>query len=106
MPLHPKLCWARNAAGGQPPLDSQPIAEARAQAKASYAPTVPVPVGAVEDFVLPGGHGDIRARLYTPAGKGPFPLLVFFHGSGFVLLDLDTHDAICRRLCDGAACIV
>ncbi len=45
--------------------------------------------------------------LYTPAATGPFPLLVYFHGSGFVLLDLDTHDAICRRLCDGAAgCMV
>jgi len=106
MPLHPKIRSALQAAEGQPALETQPIAEARAQAKASYAPTVPVPVGAVEDIVLPGGHGGIRARLYTPAGTGPFPLLVFFHGSGFVLLDLDTHDAICRRLCDGAACMV
>ena len=70
MPLHPKIRSALQAAEGQPPLETQPIAEARAQAKASYAPTVPVPVSAVEDIVLSGGHGGIRARLYTPAGTG------------------------------------
>jgi len=57
MPLHPKIRSALQAAAGQPPLETQTIAEARAQAKASYAPTVPVPVGAVEDIMLPGGHG-------------------------------------------------
>jgi acetyl esterase len=45
-------------------------------------------------------------RLYTPHGKGPFPLLVFFHGSGFVLCSLDTHDGMCRNLAAGIGCIV
>ena len=45
-------------------------------------------------------------RIYTPHGVGPFPLLVFFHGSGFVLCSLDTHDGMCRNLCAGAECVV
>src|ERR1700758_3481683 len=49
---------------------------------------------------------DLRIRIYTPHGAGPFPLLVFFHGSGFVLLSLDTHDGMCRNLCAGAGCVV
>jgi acetyl esterase len=41
-----------------------------------------------------------------PKGEGPFPLMVFFHGSGFVVCDLDTHDGMCRNLCAGAHCVV
>ena len=48
----------------------------------------------------------MRLRIYTPLGTGPFPLLVFCHGSGFVLCSLDTHDGMCRNLCAGAACVV
>ena len=78
MPLHPKIREALQAAEGQPPLETCSIAEARAQAKAAYAPTVPVPVGAVKGFVLPGGNGGIRARLYTPAGTVHFRCWSFF----------------------------
>src|SRR6266849_5777397 len=45
-------------------------------------------------------------RLYTPSGSGPFPLMVFFHGSGFVLCSLDTHDGMCRNLAAGIGCVV
>lgn len=45
-------------------------------------------------------------RIYTPNSPGPYPLLVFFHGSGFVLCSLDTHDGMCRNLCTGADCLV
>jgi acetyl esterase len=50
--------------------------------------------------------GPLRIRIYTPHGTGPFPLLVFFHGSGFVLCSLDTHDGMCHDLCAGAGCVV
>ena len=87
-----------------------PIDEARVQAKKGYpARQAPVPVGAVRDLSIPSIDTAIAARIYTPlaaARPGPLPLLVFFHGSGFVMLDLDTHDDICRRLCAGASCIV
>ena len=65
-----------------------------------------VEVGAVRDLFVEGGAGPIRARHYAPAnassGAKPAPLLVFFHGGGFVLGDLDTHDPGCRLLCKHA----
>jgi acetyl esterase/lipase len=66
----------------------------------------PEPVAHVEDRTLPGATEDIPVRIYTPEGNGPFPLLVFFHGGGYVLGDLDTHDGLCRSLTNGAGCIV
>ena len=107
MPLHPYIAAALQAGADLPGVETLPIAAARAQVKARYpTPSSPHPVGAVRDIVLQGGSGDLRARVYTPPGTGPFPLVVFFHGSGFVVLDLDTHDEICRHLCAGAGCVV
>lgn len=67
---------------------------------------VSTPVAAVEDLAITSPAGDLPARVYTPAGRGPFPCLVFFHGGGWVLGSLDTHDPICRALCAGAECVV
>jgi acetyl esterase len=59
----------------------------------------PVPMERVEALELPGPEGSIPARLYTPPGAGdPAPLLVYFHGGGWVIGDLDTHDDPCRFL--------
>ncbi len=60
-----------------------------------------VPVGEVEDLTVAGGEGDRPARLYRPERTDgqPLPVLVFFHGGGFVIGDLDTHDNQARRLC-------
>ncbi|MCP3100562.1 alpha/beta hydrolase [Myxococcus sp. K15C18031901] len=59
-----------------------------------------VPVGAVRALVLETEQGPLRARHYAPTpGATPRPLLVFLHGGGFVLGDLDTHDPACRLLC-------
>ena len=53
----------------------------------------------IQDLMVAGGVGEIPARLYTPAGAGTrSSLLVYFHGGGFVIGDLDTHDGHCRRL--------
>ena len=58
------------------------------------------PIGAVRDLAV----ADLQARLYTPtaAPAGPAPLLVFFHGGGFMYGDLDSHDAPCRFLAERA----
>ena len=66
----------------------------------------PEPVANVENRVIPGPAGDIPVRIYTPQGNGPFPVLVFFHGGGWVICDLDTHDGLCRSLTNQAGCIV
>src|SRR5437016_2356403 len=66
----------------------------------------PAEIAAVREQTIDGPGGPLRIRIYTPHGTGPFPLLVFFHGSGFVLCSLDTHDGMCRNLCAGAGCVV
>ncbi len=64
------------------------------------------PVVAVENRRIPGPGGEIALRIYTPRGTAPFPLLVFFHGGGWVIGDIDTHDGMCRSLANGAGCVV
>jgi acetyl esterase len=61
------------------------------------------PVKSVRNLFVDGGDGPRPARLYSAEGEGRLPLLVFFHGGGFVAGDLDTHDAICRLLCHHAS---
>jgi acetyl esterase len=66
----------------------------------------PEQVARVENRTIPGPAGEIPVRIYTPQGSGPFPALVFFHGGGWVICNLDTHDGICRSLANGASCVV
>ncbi|HEY5143795.1 MAG TPA: alpha/beta hydrolase [Solirubrobacteraceae bacterium] len=87
---------------GDPPIETLTPAQARAQTRhtARLVAGRPVPVGAVRELTVDGAEGPLRARLYScdePAG--PHPLLVFFHGGGFVIGDLDSHDGVCRMLC-------
>lgn len=67
-----------------------------------------VPIGKVENRTIPGPGGEIPLRIYTPiaAGSEALPALVYFHGGGFVIGDLETHDGLCRMLADDAACRV
>lgn len=67
---------------------------------------MPVPVGAIEHVLIPGPAGDLLARVYSPAGDGPFPVLLYFHGGGWVIANLDTYDSSCRALVKKAACVV
>ncbi len=62
----------------------------------------------ISNLIVDGADGPLPARLYTPiaAGVGPSPAILFFHGGGFVMGDLDTHDVICRRLAAGSRCRV
>jgi acetyl esterase len=84
-----------------PPLDQLPPEMVRAgyvAQRTSQDTRAPRDVE-VRDFAIPGPHGDIPVRLYTPNGLGdPSGLLVYFHGGGFVIGDLDTHDGHCRRM--------
>jgi acetyl esterase len=66
----------------------------------------PTAVGSVEDRNVAGADGEIAARVFTPAGDGPWPLLMFFHGGGWVIGDLDSHDETCRQLCAGVNAVV
>jgi acetyl esterase len=63
-------------------------------------------VARIEDRSVETPGVDVPVRIYTPDGDGPFPILVFFHGSGFVICDIDTHDGLCRDLCRQSGCVV
>jgi len=59
-------------------------------------------VGGISERVIEGPAGPLRARHYAPDAKGTEPLLVYFHGGGYVVGDLETHDAACRLICQKA----
>jgi len=83
-----------------------------AEARRTRNPTLqrlngpPETVAKIEDLNIPGPGGDLPIRIYTPEGKRPFPVLVFFHGGGYVVGNLDTHDSPCRALANQTPCIV
>jgi len=110
MPLDPqaKAFLDQLAAMGGAPLRAQPIPEARMlmTALAGMSGTPDIPLAQVENRTIPGPGGAIPVRVYTPAGTGPHPLLLYFHGGGWVLGNLDTHDGVCRQLAHGATCTV
>ena len=61
----------------------------------------PLPLARVEERTFPGAVGPLRSRLYVPhgqPGEAPAPLLVYYHGGGWAVGDLDTHDSVCRFL--------
>lgn len=64
------------------------------------------PVEEVRDLDVPSPVGPIATRLYRPQQKGPLPLLVYFHGGGFVLGDIDSHDNLCRALANALPALV
>ena len=110
MPLDPQAralveLWATTA---QPKTETLSPSEARRALEVRQALTGvgAEPVGGVEDRTIPGPGGPLRIRIYRPSAPPPRPLLVFFHGGGWVLGNLDTNDALCRALTNAARCLV
>jgi acetyl esterase/lipase len=85
------------------PPGPRDLAQMRRRVAENPLPTPCVPVARIEDLTIPGPAGDIPARLYAPAEGAP--LMLFFHGGGWVICSIDTHDAVCRALAEatGAA---
>ncbi|QBJ97330.1 alpha/beta hydrolase [Rhodococcus sp. ABRD24] len=82
-------------------FEQLPLEQSRAQIdmEARLVGGRPIPMQSVQDITLPGPAGEIPARLYRPRGLPPAaPLLMYFHGGGFVLGSLDSHDPLCRFL--------
>ena len=107
MPLDPqaKTLLDRLASMGGPAIGELTPVQARANAEAR--PREPGPeVARVEDRCIPGPDGEIPVRVYTPTGAGPFPVLVWFHGGGWVVGSIDGTDGTCRHLANGAGCVV
>jgi acetyl esterase len=101
---------------GIPPIHTLSPAEARHSYRERRAYTQPAPpaVAQVQDLSAESQHGPVPLRLYKPltaavvtsGGTQSLPVLVYFHGGGFVIGDLDTHDTVCRQLCNGSGCAV
>lgn len=96
----------RVVAAGGPPVSELPVAEVRRLLREVFVTDAPVEqVAAVGERELASPRGSFPVRLYRP-GDGTLPLVVFFHGGGWCLNDLDTHDGICRRLANACAAMV
>ena len=94
---------------GVPPTHTLTPAEARNFYRERRFFTQPDPpeVAEVRDLKAEGPHGAIPLRLYRPLGAAAgsvLPVLVYYHGGGWVIGDLDTHDTLCRELANGSGC--
>jgi acetyl esterase len=109
MPIDPQaqaLLDQFTALGAQS-LSSMSVPDARRAMEALAAMRAePPPIRSAVDRRIAGPTGEIPLRIYTPAGTAPLPLLVYFHGGGWVLGGIDTHDGVCRELANGAGCVV
>lgn len=108
MALQPDVAAIMAAVPELPDIRTLPIAEYRAllNARMAAAPRYDVPLARVDDITIPVRGGDLSARTYVPQGDGPFAAILYFHGGGFVIGNLDISDAICRALCASAGAIV
>jgi acetyl esterase len=89
------------------PVEESTPAQARESMRSRTAGLGPFEdVAAMADHRVPVAGGEITVRVYSPAGGGPRPALVFYHGGGWVIGDLYTHDGICRSLANAAGCVV
>ena len=101
---------------GAKPIHSQTVEQVRAQPTPADAVAAvmlekgikPGPEAdiATRDMMIKGAAGEIPARIYTPPGTGPFPVIVYFHGGGWVIANIDTYDASARALALGAKAVV
>jgi acetyl esterase len=111
--LHPqaKALLALIEQAGLPPTHTLSPGDARHyyRERRSYTQPAPCDVASVSELQADGPAGPIPIRLFRPLGSeadAALPLLVYFHGGGWVIGDLDTHDTLCRELANGAGCAV
>ena len=109
MPLDPQVraLLEQLTAQASLPVTAQSPAESRREMEeATRGLGPPIRVARVEDRTIPGPGGPIPIRITAPEGSGPFPALVYFHGGGWVLGSIATHDDLCRSLTNGAGVAV
>jgi len=112
MPLDPilKAFLDQMAAQPGPKMWEMTPIDARAAMAAMMELVGPkeIVVGKVDELAIPAPHGKIAARSYAPAGStsGALPTLVYFHGGGWVIGNIDTHDGLCRVLANASKCRV
>lgn len=92
------------ATSGLPPVYRLPIGQARARMRAAYPRDDSEPIASIRDLTIAGPQGGIPIRIYHPAPGERLPLILFFHGGGWTVHDLDTYDRLCRLLARRAGC--
>ncbi len=108
MPLHPKVekMLANLARLELPPISETPVAEARKLMVETSQLLGPLePVANVEDRILPGPAGDLPIRIYHPGGE-QCPVVMYFHGGGWVIGSIESHDGYCRKLANATGAII
>ncbi|MGH8963671.1 MAG: alpha/beta hydrolase [Jatrophihabitantaceae bacterium] len=110
MPLTPDVQQIINgfaALGPQPEPGTVSPQQMRLMAAQTWNKSGPFqPVADVYERMIPGPGGELRVRVYVPEGSGPFPLLVWFHGGGWVIGTLYENEGACRALCRLAEAVV
>lgn len=112
MPLDTHLAGVLQmmAASGAKPIHESTPEESRAGYLAltagSLTPEQRVAVASTEDITVPGAASSVPARIYRPQATGPLPTVAYFHGGGYVIGDLATHDNMCREICRGTQAVV
>ena len=106
MPVHPQALALATAIGSAFDVTQGDLAEIR-RTLDEGARVAPRPnIAVVKDLEIPGPAGRIPARVYRPTPQGELPVLVYFHGGGWAICSLETHDTTCRELANGAGCAV
>lgn len=106
MTLHPKLQEMVDAGAALPAMHTLPVDVVRKGAAARYLAVPKVDVALVEDRLIPGPRGPVPIRIYRPDMEPGRPVALFFHGSGFVICSVETHDGLARQLCRRGGMIV
>ena len=95
------------AAQGAPAMETLSPPEAREAARGlADLAGEPDAVSRIDNRKIPTRSGEIPVRIYFPGGDGPFPGVVYLHGGGWIIGDLDTHDSICRAISKRAGAVV
>jgi acetyl esterase len=109
MPLDPQ---ARAVLDQLPKIDDETMLALPPTVLRQAMAAMPGTAGPVDDVVrvenrmIPGPAGEIPVRIYAPSERRPLPAIVYFHGGGFVIGSLETHDGTCRSLANATGCIV
>lgn len=108
MPLDPLIARLLEASKDEPSVADVSVEQARAamDSRVELLKGLGPVVGDITESHIDGPAGPLRLRIYRPAVDGARPVILFFHGGGWVLCSLDTHDNVCRELCDGTGAVV
>lgn len=110
MPLDPqaKMVLDFLSSRDTPSLEKLPLDQARLafEKMSQMSCTPPPPVTHIEDRQIAGPGGQIPLRIYSPFLEGTHPVLVYYHGGGWVIGNIESHDSLCRQLANQSQCIV